>query len=161
MADHAERGDGPPRHSRTPFLDRAGTPPELKRLRPEQLPELARELREEIVSVVSRNGGHFGSPLGVIELTVALHYLLDSPRDKIVWDVGHQAYAHKLLTGRRDRFHTLRTKDGLSGFTMRAESPHDVFGAAHASTGISSGLGIAKARDMRGEDFKVVVVVGD
>jgi 1-deoxy-D-xylulose-5-phosphate synthase len=147
--------------SLTPLLDRARTPAELKKLAPEDLPELAREIREEIVSVVSANGGHFGSPLGVVELTIALHYLLDSPRDKIVWDVGHQAYAHKLLTGRRDRFHTLRLKDGLSGFTLRSESPHDPFGAAHASTGISSGLGIAKARDLKGESFKVVVVVGD
>jgi 1-deoxy-D-xylulose-5-phosphate synthase len=145
----------------TPLLDRAGTPDELKKLAPEELPELARELREEIVSVVSANGGHFGSPLGVVELTIALHYLLDSPRDKIVWDVGHQAYAHKLLTGRRDRFHTLRMKHGLSGFTLRTESPHDPFGAAHASTGISSALGMAKARDLKGEDFKVVAVVGD
>ncbi|MBA2564591.1 MAG: 1-deoxy-D-xylulose-5-phosphate synthase [Gemmatimonadetes bacterium] len=143
------------------FLDRAGTPDELKRLRPEDLPELARELREEIVSVVSVNGGHFGSPLGVVELTVALHYLLDSPRDKIVWDVGHQAYAHKLLTGRRDRFHTLRMKDGLSGFTLRSESAHDPFGAAHASTAISAALGMAKARDLQGGDCKVVAVVGD
>ena len=145
----------------TPFLDRAATPEELKKLAPEDLPELARELREEILSVVSANGGHFGSPLGVVELTIALHYLLDSPRDKIVWDVGHQAYAHKLLTERRDRFHTLRMKDGLSGFTLRTESPHDPFGAAHASTGISAGLGIAKARDLKGEKFKVVTVVGD
>ncbi|MFN2431766.1 MAG: 1-deoxy-D-xylulose-5-phosphate synthase [Gemmatimonadota bacterium] len=147
--------------SLTPHLDRAGTPDELKRLTPEELPELARELREEIVGVVSANGGHFGSPLGVVELTVALHYLLDSPRDKIVWDVGHQAYAHKLLTGRRDRFHTLRMRGGLSGFTLRAESPHDPFGAAHASTSISSALGMAKARDLQGADYKVVAVVGD
>ncbi len=147
--------------SETPFLDRVGRPEELKKLDPADLPELARELREEIVSVVSANGGHFGSPLGVVELTIALHYLLDSPRDKIVWDVGHQAYAHKLLTGRRARFHTLRLKDGLSGFTLRAESPHDPFGAAHASTAISAALGMAKARDLRGEDFKVVAVVGD
>jgi 1-deoxy-D-xylulose-5-phosphate synthase len=147
--------------SATPHLDRAGTPQELKRLAPAELPELAREIREEIVSVVSQNGGHFGSPLGVVELTIALHYLLDSPRDKIIWDVGHQAYAHKLLTGRRDRFHSLRLKGGISGFTLRTESAHDPFGAAHASTGISSGLGIAKARDLKGEAFKVVVVVGD
>ncbi len=118
-------------------------------------------MREQIISTVSRTGGHLGASLGVVELTVALHTCFDSPRDKIVWDVGHQAYVHKLLTGRLDRFDTLRRKGGLSGFPKRSESEHDMFGVGHASTAVSAALGYAAARDARGEDHKVVAVVGD
>ena len=113
------------------------SPADLKKLQPDQLPELAQEIRELIRTVVEEIGGHYSSPLGVVDLTLALHYVFDSPRDKIVWDVGHQAYAHKIITGRRDSFATLRTKDGISGFLKRSESEHDMFGAGHASPPIS------------------------
>ena len=143
------------------FLDRIDNPADLKELTPLELQQLTSEIREELVSVVSVNGGHLASNLGVVELTIALHRVFDSPRDKLVWDVGHQAYTHKLLTGRRDRFSTLRQAGGLSGFTDRKESEHDHFGAGHASTSISAALGIAVARDLAGDDYSVVAIIGD
>jgi len=136
-------------------------PEDLKKLSRKELLLLCAELREEIIGTVSRSGGHLGASLGVVELTVALHRVFTSPRDKIVWDVGHQAYGHKLLTGRREEFHTLRTRGGIAGFPKRAESPHDMFGVGHASTAISAAVGYAAARDARGEDHSVVAVVGD
>jgi 1-deoxy-D-xylulose-5-phosphate synthase len=142
-------------------LDRVNEPAHLKHLSLRELKHLAQEIRNELIEVVPRTGGHLASNLGVVELTIALHTVFDSPRDRIVWDVGHQAYVHKLLTGRKDRFHTIRQAGGLSGFTKRAESPHDPFGAGHAGTSISAALGIARARDLRGEDFHVVAVIGD
>ncbi len=145
----------------TPLLDTIDDPADLRRLPPEELRRLADELRLETIDTVSVTGGHLGAGLGVVELTVALHYVFDTPRDKIVWDVGHQAYPHKILTGRRARIRTLRQPGGLSGFTKRAESPHDAFGAAHSSTSISAALGMATARDLAGEDFHVVAVIGD
>ena len=145
----------------TPLLDTLDDPADLRRLPPEELRRVADELRLETIDTVSVTGGHLGAGLGVIELTVALHYVFDTPRDKIVWDVGHQAYPHKILTGRRARIRTLRQPGGLSGFTKRAESPHDAFGAAHSSTSISAALGMATARDLAGEDFHVVAVIGD
>ncbi|MDH3197862.1 MAG: 1-deoxy-D-xylulose-5-phosphate synthase [Candidatus Krumholzibacteria bacterium] len=137
------------------------SPADLKRLDASELPEVARELRDEILEQVGKTGGHLGASLGAVELTLALHYVFDTPRDQIVWDVGHQAYGHKILTGRRERFPTLRQKGGLSGFPKRDESEYDTFGVAHASTAISAALGMATARDLSGEDFKVVAVVGD
>jgi len=133
----------------------------LKPLKYEELKQLAAEIREELVSTVSTNGGHLASNLGVVELTIALHRVFDSPRDKIVWDVGHQAYTHKLLTGRRDRFASLRQFGGLSGFTNSGESEHDPFGAGHASTSVSAALGMAIARDLSGDDYHVLAVIGD
>jgi len=147
--------------SKTPLLDRVPTPKELRELHPGQLPQLAEELRRETVDAVSVTGGHLGAGLGVVELTVALHYVFDTPRDKIIWDVGHQTYPHKILTGRRDRIRTLRTGGGLSGFTKRAESDYDAFGAGHSSTSISAGLGMAVARDLAEGDNHVVAVIGD
>ncbi|HEY41894.1 MAG TPA: 1-deoxy-D-xylulose-5-phosphate synthase [Dehalococcoidia bacterium] len=143
------------------LLDRIDSPSDLKELTPLELQQLASEIREELVSVVSVNGGHLASNLGVVELTIALHRVFDSPRDKLVWDVGHQAYTHKLLTGRRDRFPTLRQAGGLSGFTDRTESEHDHFGAGHASTSISAALGMAVARDLSGDNYNVVAIIGD
>src|SRR5690242_4280560 len=149
-------------HSDQPLLDRIAGPADLKQLGIPQLERLARELRAELIRVVSRNGGHLGASLGTVELAVALLYVFDSPRDKIVWDVGHQAYVHKLLTGRRDRFPTIRQEGGLSGFLSRDESEHDAFGAGHASTSISAALGIAEAFHQKGErDRRVVAVIGD
>ncbi|HEY6433677.1 MAG TPA: 1-deoxy-D-xylulose-5-phosphate synthase, partial [Acetobacteraceae bacterium] len=151
---------------RTPLLDRVRTPADLRNFSPEQLRQLADELRAETIDVVSVTGGHLGSALGVVELTVALHAVFDTPHDRLLWDVGHQAYPHKILTGRRDRVRTLRQGGGLSGFTRRAESEYDPFGAAHSSTSISAGLGMAVARDLkhaRGEpdERNVVCVIGD
>ena len=145
----------------TPLLDRIEYPEDLRRLPESDLPRLADELRRETIHTVSRTGGHLGAGLGVVELTVALHYLFDTPRDRLIWDVGHQAYPHKVLTGRRRRMLTLRKGGGLSGFTRRAESAYDPFGAAHASTSISAGLGMAVARDLAGERRNVVCVIGD
>ncbi len=145
----------------TPLLDTVLEPDDLRRLPTESLRQLADELRNETVDAVSVTGGHLGAGLGVVELTVALHYVFDTPRDKLLWDVGHQAYPHKILTGRRDRIRTLRQPGGLSGFTKRAESDYDPFGAAHSSTSISAGLGMAAARDLAGRDFNVVAVIGD
>ena len=143
------------------LLDRIDSPEDLRRLDESDLSRLADEVRRETVEVVSHTGGHLGAGLGVVELTVALHYLFDTPRDRLIWDVGHQAYPHKMLTGRRRRMRTLRQAGGLSGFTRRAESPFDPFGAAHASTSISAGLGMAVARDLAGGDNHVVCVIGD
>ena len=147
--------------SKTPLLDQCPTPEDLRRLDQSQLRQLADELRQETIDAVSITGGHLGAGLGVVELTVALHYLFDTPRDRIIWDVGHQAYPHKILTGRRDRIRTLRMGGGLSGFTKRAESEYDPFGAAHSSTSISAGLGMAVARDLEGRDNNVIAVIGD
>src|SRR6201994_935153 len=148
--------------SKTPLLDKVGTPADLRRLEPSQLRQLADELRQEMISAVSVTGGHLGAGLGVVELTVAVHYVFDTPNDRLVWDVGHQAYPHKIVTGRRDRIRTLRQGGGLSGFTKRAESEYDPFGAAHSSTSISSALGMAVARDQKQEpDRNVIAVIGD
>ncbi|HID11143.1 MAG TPA: 1-deoxy-D-xylulose-5-phosphate synthase [Candidatus Latescibacteria bacterium] len=143
------------------LLDSIDGPEDLKKLTVPELEQLAGEIRERIISVVSRTGGHLAPSLGAVELALALHYVLDAPRDKIIWDVGHQAYAHKLITGRREQFPTLRQYGGISGFTKRFESPYDPFGAGHASTSISAALGFACARDMAGEDYKIVAVIGD
>jgi 1-deoxy-D-xylulose-5-phosphate synthase len=143
------------------LIDQINNPDDLKELSVEQLSQLASELREEIFEQVSKTGGHLGASLGATELTLALHYVFDAPRDQIVWDVGHQAYGHKIITGRRDRFHTIRQKDGLSGFPKRDESKYDTFGVGHASTAISAALGMAAARDLKGDDYKVIAVVGD
>ena len=147
--------------SQTPLLDQVTFPADLRRLSEDQLRTFADELRLETIAAVSKTGGHLGAGLGVVELTVALHYVFDTPRDKLIWDVGHQAYPHKIITGRRDRIRTLRQPGGLSGFTRRAESEYDPFGAAHSSTSISAGLGMAAARDLKGENFDVVCVIGD
>src|ERR1700745_3805370 len=129
-------------HSPTPLLDTVDVPSDIRRMRPDQLRQLADELRQETISAVSVTGGHLGAGLGVVELTVAGHYVFDTPEDKLIWDGGHQAYPHKILTGRRDRIRTLRQGGGLSGFTKRSESAYDPFGAAHSSTSISAGLGM-------------------
>jgi 1-deoxy-D-xylulose-5-phosphate synthase len=147
--------------SKTPLLDQIKTPHDLRQLEPGQLRQVADELRQETIDAVAVTGGHLGAGLGVIELTVALHYVFDTPQDRLIWDVGHQAYPHKILTNRRDRIRTLRTGGGLSGFTKRAESEYDPFGAAHSSTSISAGLGMAVARDLQGKQNNVVAVIGD
>jgi 1-deoxy-D-xylulose-5-phosphate synthase len=144
-----------------PLLPTIHGPADLKRLRRDQLPQLAQEIRERLIECVSLTGGHIGASLGVVELSIALLYEFDSPTDKVVWDVGHQAYAWKLLTGRNESFPTLRQCDGISGFLKRSESEHDQFGAGHAGTAMSAALGMATARDLRGEDHKVVAIVGD
>ena len=133
----------------TPLLDQVNLPADLRALKPEQLRQLADELRAETISAVGTTGGHLGSGLGVVELTTAIHYVFNTPEDKLVWDVGHQCYPHKILTGRRDRIRTLRQGGGLSGFTKRAESEYDPFGAAHSSTSISAALGFAIANKMQ------------
>jgi len=145
----------------TPLLDQVPTPAELRKLKPGQLRQLADELRAEMISAVGQTGGHLGSGLGVVELTVAVHYVFETPRDRLIWDVGHQAYPHKILTGRRDRIRTLRQGGGLSGFTKRSESEYDPFGAAHSSTSISAGLGFAIANKLKGEEGKAIAVIGD
>ncbi len=149
----------------TPLLDQVHLPSDLKRFSDEDLHQLAQELRAETISAVSVTGGHLGAGLGVVELTVALHAVFDTPRDKLIWDVGHQCYPHKILTGRRERIRTLRQKDGLSGFTKRSESPYDPFGAAHSSTSISAALGFAVARDLGGSIDSglgdAIAVIGD
>ena len=147
--------------SRTPLLDLIATPSDLRRIEERLLPQVAEELRSETVDAVSVTGGHLGAGLGVVELTVALHWVFDTPADKLIWDVGHQAYPHKILTGRRNRIRTLRQGGGLSGFTKRAESEYDPFGAAHSSTSISAGLGMCAARDFKGESNNVIAVIGD
>ncbi|HMG79465.1 MAG TPA: 1-deoxy-D-xylulose-5-phosphate synthase [Xanthobacteraceae bacterium] len=147
--------------SKTPLLDQIKTPHDLRQLKPSQLRQVADELRQETVDAVAVTGGHLGAGLGVIELTVALHYVFDTPQDRLIWDVGHQAYPHKILTNRRDRIRTLRMGGGLSGFTKRAESEYDPFGAAHSSTSISAGLGMAVARDLQGKQNNVVAVIAD
>ena len=143
------------------LLDRVNSPADIRDMTLEELEQLAGEIREKIIEVVSAKGGHLASNLGAVELILALHKVFDTPRDKIVWDVGHQAYAHKLITGRRDRFSTLRDHGGLSGFPSRAESPYDCFGAGHSSTSVSAALGMAYARELRGEDYKAVAFIGD
>jgi 1-deoxy-D-xylulose-5-phosphate synthase len=148
-------------HPDTPLLDRVNEPKDLRKLSRAQLRQLADELRQEMISAVSVTGGHLGAGLGVVELTVAIHHVFNTPRDKLIWDVGHQAYPHKIITGRRDRIRTLRQGGGLSGFTKRSESIYDCFGAAHSSTSISAGLGFAVARDRKKEKHNVVSVIGD
>ena len=147
--------------STTPLLDQIHSPADLRRLPESDLAQVARELREETISAVSVTGGHLGAGLGVVELTVALHYVFDTPHDRLIWDVGHQAYPHKIITGRRDRIRTLRRAGGLSGFTKRSESEYDPFGAAHSSTSISAGLGMAVANTLSGKTTNVVAVIGD
>jgi len=144
-----------------PILDHIDSPEDVRALKAEQLPQLADELRSFIITTVAKTGGHLAPSLGVIELTITLHRIFDSPRDKIIWDVGHQAYAHKILTGRRKRFSSLRQLGGISGFPRREESEHDIFGVGHASTSISAALGFACARDLASEDYRVVAVIGD
>src|SRR6188474_2793708 len=145
----------------TPLLDTIDVPADIRRLKASDLRQLADELRQETISAVSVTGGHLGAGLGVVELTVALHYVFDTPRDRLIFDVGHQAYPHKILTGRRDRIRTLRAPGGLSGFTKRAESQYDAFGAAHSSTSISAALGMAVARDLDHKQNAVIAVIGD
>jgi 1-deoxy-D-xylulose-5-phosphate synthase len=150
-----------PNSLQTPLLDKAPTPEALRQLPDTDLRQIADELRAELLDAVSVTGGHLGAGLGVVELTVALHYIFDTPHDRLIWDVGHQAYPHKILTGRRDRIRTLRQPGGLSGFTKRSESEYDPFGAAHSSTSISAGLGMAVARDLKDEKRNVIAVIGD
>src|SRR5690348_6312547 len=145
----------------TPLLDKVQFPADIRALSKEELPQLADELRQETISAVSVTGGHLGAGLGVVELTVAVHYVFDTPNDKLIWDVGHQAYPHKIVTGRRDRIRTLRQGGGLSGFTRRSESEYDPFGAAHSSTSISSALGFAIANKLSGDPGKAIAVIGD
>jgi len=147
--------------SKTPLLDRIKTPAHLRQLDPSQLRQVADELRQETIDAVSVTGGHLGAGLGVVELTVAIHYVFDTPYDRLIWDVGHQAYPHKIMTGRRDRIRTIRQGGGLSGFTKRSESEYDPFGAAHSSTSISSGLGMAVASELLGRKRNVIAVIGD
>jgi 1-deoxy-D-xylulose-5-phosphate synthase len=145
----------------TPLLDKIAIPADLRQLEDEQLPQVAKELRDEMLDAVSVTGGHLGAGLGVVELTIALHHVFETPHDRIIWDVGHQCYPHKILTGRRDRIRTLRKEGGLSGFTKRSESEYDPFGAAHSSTSISAGLGMAEASRLSGTPRNVVSVIGD
>jgi len=145
----------------TTLLDRIDLPKDLRKLSRDDLPTLAQEMRDQLVDVCSRTGGHIGAGLGVVELTIALHYTFETPRDQLVWDVGHQGYPHKLLTGRKDRLETLRQEGGLSGFLKRSESEFDAFGAGHAATAISAALGIAVGRDLKGDHYKVVAILGD
>src|SRR6516165_5689142 len=143
------------------FLEMVDDPKLAKNLKLDQLRQLAEEVRYELVTVLSKNGGHLGPNLGVVELTLALHRVFDTPKDKFVWDVSHQVYVHKLLTGRKSRFGTIRTTDGLNGFALRTESPHDCYGAGHAGTALSAALGMAVARDKRGSDENIVCIFGD
>src|SRR5437660_3907997 len=164
MAEVNRPGEGTQRTWRkllVRILDTIDSPAQLRTLTVAQMQQLAEEIRREIVEKVSVKGGHLAPNLGVVELTMALHYVFDTPKDLLVWDIGHQAYVHKLLTVRRDRFHTIRQFGGLSGYLRREESPYDVFGASHASTSISAALVLAAARDLAGKDFKVVAVIGD
>jgi len=148
-------------NTKTPLLDQVDLPADLRKLDKSQLRQFADELRTDLIDTVSMTGGHFGSSLGVVELTTALHYVFNTPADRVIWDVGHQAYPHKIITGRRSRMRTLRTGGGLSGFTKRSESEYDPFGAAHSSTSISAGLGMAAARDLKGGTNNVIAVIGD
>src|ERR1700712_3981349 len=148
-------------NTKTPLLDQVDLPEDLRKLDKKDLRKFADELRQETIDVVSVTGGHFGAGLGVVQLTTALHYVFNTPDDRILWDVGHQAYPHKILTGRRSRMRSLRQVGGLSGFTKRSESEYDPFGAAHSSTSISAGLGMAVARDLKGGDNNVIAVIGD
>ena len=143
------------------MLEKINSPEDVKKLKKEEKEKLAQELREYILETVSKNGGHLASNLGVIELTIALHSVFNTPKDKIVWDVGHQAYAHKIITGRREQFKTLRQLDGLAGFPKTSESEYDSFNTGHSSTSISAALGMARARDLKGEKNQVIAVIGD
>ena len=143
------------------LLEKINSPDDLKAVTRDDLPKLAEEIRKIIVEVVSQTGGHLAPSLGAVELAIAIHYVFDTPREKVIWDVGHQAYAHKLLTGRRDKFRTLRQLNGISGFTRSSESPYDAFSTGHSSTSISASLGIACAKDIKDEDAKVIAVIGD
>src|SRR5256714_12779433 len=143
------------------YLDMVDSPAHVKKLKLDQLQQLAEEIRHELITVLSKNGGHLGPNLGVVELTLALHAVFSTPRDKFVWDVSHQVYVHKLLTGRKSRFDTIRTTNGLNGFALRTESEHDCYGAGHAGTALSAALGMAAARDQRGSDEHVVTIFGD
>ena len=147
--------------TKTPLLDQIRSPEDLRKFPETDLRQIADELRAETIDAVSVTGGHLGAGLGVVELTAAIHYVFNTPEDIVIWDVGHQCYPHKILTERRDRIRTLRQKDGLSGFTKRAESKYDPFGAAHSSTSIASGLGFAVGRDLKGKDNEVICVIGD
>ncbi|HAJ27235.1 MAG TPA: 1-deoxy-D-xylulose-5-phosphate synthase, partial [Syntrophus sp. (in: bacteria)] len=143
------------------ILDSINDPEDIRRLDLPSLNLLAQEIRELIIETVSRTGGHLASSLGAVELTLAIHYVFNTPKDRLIWDVGHQAYAHKIITGRRDAFHTLRRKGGISGFPKREESVYDVFNVGHSSTSISAATGMAEARRLKGDNNKVVVVIGD
>ena len=143
------------------IIEKIKLPKDIKKLSFKELQSLNDELRSYTINTVSKTGGHLGASLGVVELTLALHYVFNTPEDKIIWDVGHQTYPHKILTGRKNKIHTLRKKDGLSGFTKRSESKYDPFGAAHSSTSISANLGITSARDLLNKNFDVVSVIGD
>ena len=145
----------------TPLLDTVNIPADIRDFSRDEIKQLANEVRTEVIDAVSVTGGHLGAGLGVVELTVAIHHVFNTPEDKLIWDVGHQCYPHKVLTGRRDRIRTLRKGGGLSGFTKRAESEYDPFGAAHSSTSISAGMGFATARDLAGKDGHVISVIGD
>ncbi|MDU7558058.1 MAG: 1-deoxy-D-xylulose-5-phosphate synthase N-terminal domain-containing protein, partial [Pseudomonas sp.] len=153
--------DFPRKRPTTPLLDRAGTPVGLRRLADAELETLADELRLELLYTVGQTGGHFGAGLGVIELTIALHYVFDTPDDRLVWDVGHQAYPHKILTGRRDEMATLRQKDGIAAFPRRSESEYDTFGVGHSSTSNSAALGMAIAARLQNSERKAIAVIGD
>src|SRR5262245_37301387 len=163
VIDFVRRQGGSPLYepSKTPLLDQIRTPEDLRKFEPDRLRQIADELRQDLINAVSKTGGHLGAGLGVVELTVALHHVFDTPRDRLIWDVGHQSYPHKILTGRRDRIRTIRQGGGLSGFTKRAESEYDPFGAAHSSTSISAGLGMAMASKMQKRDNNIVCVIGD
>ena len=143
------------------ILSQINSPRDLKKIDVNSLPDLSLEIKDFIEETIKNLGGHYSSPLGVIDLTLALHYVYNSPKDKIIWDVGHQAYAHKIITGRRDLFKTLRKKNGISGFLKRDESPHDIFGAGHSSTSISAALGFAHARDRNNDKNQVLAIIGD
>src|SRR5256714_7838761 len=143
------------------YLDMVDSPAHVKKLKLDQLQQLAEEIRHELITVLSNNGGHLGRNLGVVELTIALHRVFSTPKDRFVWDVSHQSYVHNLLTGRKSRFHTIRTTDGLNGFSLRSESEHDCYGAGHAGTALSAALGMCAARDQRGSDENVVCIFGD
>ncbi len=158
MDEHQDRWPKPERRT---LLSTISNPQDLKKLPPELLPQVAQDIREKIISTVSKTGGHLAPSLGVVELTIALHYIFDSPRDKFVWDVGHQAYTHKLLTGRQERFHTLRQYGGISGFPKRSESPYDAFDTGHSSTSVSAALGMACGRCLKRERGRVIAVIGD
>ena len=143
------------------LLDKINYPHDLRRFNKEDLPLIAEELRKELIDAVSTTGGHLGAGLGVVELTLAIHYIFDTPKDRLIWDVGHQAYPHKIITGRKDKIRTLRQGKGLSGFTKRSESEYDPFGAAHSSTSLSAGLGMSVARDLDGKTNNIISVIGD
>ncbi len=143
------------------LLAKVNFPEDIRRLSTAELGVLAEEIREMMIETVSKRGGHLASSLGTVELTLAIHYVFDTPRDRLVWDVGHQAYTHKIITGRKDRFDTLRQKGGISGFPKREESPYDVFDVGHSGTSISAAAGIAEARCLKGEDFRIIAVIGD